>query len=335
MNAFKKIFSPILAALFVVTAVAAILLFNFDRRAFTAETYQRAFARDDFYNKLPNMLAQAIAAPGADKSGLSPVLQGLSVEAWENFIRALIPPEALKAMGDDALTSTFAYLNLQSDSASVSLAPVKTAMTGEAGTQAVMTLIQTLPACTVEQIAKITFGLFSGGEIQLCNPPDEAKPLLAPIVQGQLQLAASILPDELTLIAAPPAHDPRLRLQAVRFFLRLSPILPILVLLALTLLSVRALNDWLKWWGIPLLITGVLAFIMGLLGAPVIGRIIVFILENRLPNYIPEFLSAFTGDLASAMVRALLALVLWQGLLLACAGAGMAGLEYYLSRRRA
>jgi hypothetical protein len=311
----------------------AILLFNFDRRAFTAETYQRAFAREDFYNKLPNMMAGAIASPGTDKSGLPLVMQGMGVEAWENFLRALLPPDVLKTMGDHALTSIFAYLNLLTDSASVSLTPVKTAMTSDTGTQAVIALIETLPACTVEQMAQITFALFSSGEIQLCNPPDEVMPLLTRIVQGQLQLAASILPDELTLITAPLENDPRLRLQAVRFFLRLSPILPIFFLLTLTVLCVRALDDWLTWWGIPLLITGGFAFIMGLLGAPIMGRIIVFTLENRLPNYVPDFLSNFTSDLAFAMVRALLVPVVWQGLVLLLLGGAMTGFAYYLNKK--
>jgi hypothetical protein len=167
------------------------------------------------------------------------------------------------------------------------------------------------------------FGMFSGDQVQLCNPPENVLPMLMPIIQGQMQAAASLIPDEMTLLTAPPVNDPRQRLHAVRFFLRLSPILPIFFLLTLTILCVRTLNDWMKWWGIPILASGLLAFIIGLLGAPIIGRIIVFILENRLPNYLPDFLSNFTGDLASAMARALLVPVIWQGLVLSTIGGAM------------
>lgn len=333
MNTFKKTLSIILAALFVLAAVTAILLFNFDRKAFSAETYQQAFARADFYNQLPALMAHAIVS--SEESGeLPPVMRGMGVEAWENFLRALLPPDALKTMGDEALTSAFAYLNMETDSASVSLAPLKSAMSSETGAAAAMNLLEALPACTVEQVAQITFDLFSGNEIQLCNPPDELTPLLVPVMQAQLQFAASIIPDTLPLAAAPAENDPRGRLKTLRLFLRLSPILPLGLLLALTVLSVRSLNDWLKWWGVPLLTTGFLSFAAGLLGAPLFGKWIVFLLSTRLPNYLPDFLASFTGDLASAMARALLAPVLWQGLLLACIGAGMAGLGYFLSRRR-
>lgn len=329
----KKSIAILFAILFVVTAVTALLLFNFERRAFTAETYQQAFARGDFYNKILALMAQAIVS-SSETSELPPVMKSMGAEAWENFFRELLPEDTLKSLGDDALTSTFAYLNMEADSAKVSLAPLKTAMTSEAGTQAALSLIEALPACTVEQIAQITLNLFSSGEIQLCNPPDELTPLLVPIVQGQLQLAAAIIPDELTLIQAPAENDPRQRLQTLRLFLRLSPILPIGFLLALTVLCVRSLNDWLDWWGIPLLITGLLASIMGLLGAPIVGRLIVLLLSKRLPDYLPAYLSDFTGDLASAMVQALLTPVLWQGVVLFLLGLIMAGAGWALKRRR-
>lgn len=333
MNTLKKSTAVFFAILFVISAVTAILLFNFDRRAFTAETYQQAFAREDFYNKLPALMAQALVSSDADTSQLPLFMQGMSAEAWENFIRALLPPDALKAMGDAVLNSTFAYLNLQTDQVIVDLRPVKTSMAGETGAQAVLALIGNLPACTAEQLARASINLFTGGQIEFCNPPAELLPLVTPVIQGQLQFAAAIIPDEMTLFTAPLQNDPRQRLQAVRFFMRLSPLLPIFFLLALTVLCVRSLNDWLKWWGIPTLIAGLLTFTMGLLGAPVIGRLIAFVLSSRLPNYLPEFLSTFSGDLAAAMVRALLVPVIWQGLILSVIGVLMTAGWYLVQGR--
>jgi hypothetical protein len=331
MNTFKKTLATTISILFVITAVAAILLFNFDRRAFTAETYQRAFAREDFYDKIPSLLAQSMAS-GADANQPLLGLQGLSQETWESFIRALLPPEVLKPIGDDVLNSTFSYLNMESDSIQVDLTPVKARMAGDAGAQAAISLLNTLPGCTLDQSAMIMFGMVSGDQIQLCNPPASVLPMLMPIIQGQLKAASAIIPDKLTLVTAPLQDDPRERLRTARLFMRLSPILPILFLLTLTLLSVRTLNDWSKWWGHPLLITGVLTFITGLLGAPIIGKAVSSLLSDRLPNFLPQFLSNFTSDFASAMVRALLVPVIWQGLVLTIVGAGMVGLAIYLKR---
>ena len=62
METIKKILATICAILFVITAVIALFLFNFDQKAFSAETYQKAFAREDFYNKLPSVLADAMTS---------------------------------------------------------------------------------------------------------------------------------------------------------------------------------------------------------------------------------------------------------------------------------
>ena len=108
METIKKSLAILCAIFFVVTAVIALFFFNFDRRAFTAETYQKAFAREDFYNKLPGIMADVMLSSSTDQSQFPVVMRGMSREAWEAFFRTLLPPEALKAMGDDTLNSTFA-----------------------------------------------------------------------------------------------------------------------------------------------------------------------------------------------------------------------------------
>lgn len=333
MENFRKPLAVFIAMSFVITAVMALLLINFDRRAFTAETYQQAFAREDFYNKIPSLMAQSIAA-SADTNQLPAVMQGMSLEAWEGFIRVLLPPEVLKPIGDDVLISTFAYLNMESNLVQVNLTPVKASMMSDTGTQAVLSLLNTLPACTFEQIAQITFNVFAGGQIELCNPPADVLPLLTPVIQGQMQASATLIPDQLTLVTAPLQDDPRQRLLDVRFLMRLSLILPIGLLLTLTLIIVRSLQDWLTWWGIPFAVTGFSSFVIGLLGAPIFGVVLEGILSSQLPDYLPTFLLEFTGDLASAMVRALLNPVLWQGLILSIIGIGMTGVGFYLKYKQ-
>ncbi len=91
--------------LFVLTAVPALIFFNFDRRAFTIETYQKAFARADFYNKLPADMAKAMFSSTTDASQLPVVMRGMSQEAWEGYFRAMLPQETLKTLGDETLNS--------------------------------------------------------------------------------------------------------------------------------------------------------------------------------------------------------------------------------------
>lgn len=325
METLRKSIAAFCAISFIFTAVASLFLFNFDQRAFTPETYQRAFARGDFYHKLPAVMADAITSSGADQSGFPRVMQGMGRDAWESFFRALLPVDMLQAMGDDVLNSTFAYFNRERDTVLLNLAPLKASLTSETGVQAVMSLLGALPACDLIQIGQMTLNLFSGGQIELCNPPAEMYPLLAPIIQGQLQFTAAVIPNEVVIVSAPPQNDPRKRLETARLFMRISPLLPISLLLGILIFGVRSLRGWMNWWGIPLALTGVIAFVMALLGGPIFGEIFQRILLTQMPNFLPAILSDYAGDLAAAMVQTLLSPVMWQGLALTFLGAGMAG----------
>jgi hypothetical protein len=326
MDSIKKPLGIFLAILFVLTAVPALVFFNFDRRAFTAETYQQAFAESNFYDQLPVMMAQSMLAGTTDPNQLPVVMRGMSQQAWEGYFRAMLPQETLKAMGDETLNSVFAYLDMQTNSVQVSLAPLKASMVSEAGTQAVFALLATQPACTLEQIAQATMNLLNSNEIQFCNPPAELLPMLTPVIQGQMQAAAMTIPDQLPLLTAPLQNDPRQTLQAARMVMRLSPMLPLGFLLLLTIVVVRSLKDWLSWWGVPLFITGGLAALMGLAGAPIFGVALREILSSQLP----ALLIGLANDLASAMLQALLMPVLWQGLGIAFIGFGMAVVGYFI-----
>ena len=227
METFKKILAVIFAILFIATAIAALILFNFDHKAFTAETYQKAFANADFYDQLPTIMAETMISTTTNQEKLPVVMRGMSTQAWDAFFRTLLPQDVLKMMGDETLNSVFAYMNMQTNSAELSLTPLKTSMVSDAGVQAVFTLLKTQPECTLRQISQMTVDLLSNSEIQFCNPPQEMTPFLTPVLQGQMQVAALAIPDQFTIISAPPENDPRPKLQNTRLVMRLSPVVPI------------------------------------------------------------------------------------------------------------
>ena len=332
MESIKKPLAGLFALLFATSAVAALLFFNFERRGFTAETYQKAFAKDDFYNKLPAVLAEAMTS--TDQSQFPLTLRGMDMQAWDSFFRTILKPDALKAMGDDLLNSTFAYLNLQTDSVQLTLIPLKAGIVSDAGVQAVYGILATQPDCNLFDIAQMSLNLLTGGEMQFCNPPAELYPLLTPAIQGQLQLTAQIIPDQITLLQAPPQNDPRQRLKTARLFMRLSPLLPLAFLLLMTILAVNSLKSWLNWWGASFLAIGMAASLMGLSGAPFFSAIFQRFLIFRLPAYLPTVFLSYAGDLASAMLQALLAPVLWQGLIMAVFGTGMLLGGYFIKLRQ-
>jgi len=333
MEAFRKTLATICAILFIITTVIALFAFNFDQKAFSAETYQAAFAKEEFYNKLPVLMAETMASTTNDQNNFPVALQGMGEASWESFFRSLLPPNILKAMGDDALNSTFAYVNMEADAAHLTLIPLKASLAGDSSVQAVYALLRTQPECTFMQITQMGIDLLSGGKLQLCNPPEDLYPLLTPVIQEQLQFTALAIPDQVEIIRAPLQNDPRPKLKNIRLIMRFSLILPIILLLALTVFAVRSMKEWLSWWGIPLLISGGIAFVISLAGTPLVKIILQGILVARLPTYVPSILLEFAGDLASAMADALLHPILWQGLIITVIGLGMATASYFLKER--
>jgi hypothetical protein len=334
MEAVKKTFAVICAILFVITAIAALIFFNFDRNAFSAETYKTAFVNADFYNKVPAIMAEVMASTTTNQEKLPIVMRGMSTQAWDAFFRSLLPKDVLKSMSDEALNSVFAYLNMQTNSAQLSLTPLKTSLVSDVGVQAVLSLLRTQPECTLEQIGQITIDLFSNSQIQFCNPPEQLIPLLTPIIQGQMQMTALAIPDQFTIISAPTANDPRPKLQNARMLMRLSPILPLIFLFIMTILVVNSLKSWLNWWGIPFIITGGVASLMSLSGALVTGAIFQKILVTGMPTFLPAVMMDYAGNLASAMVQALLSPILLQGLILAVIGLVMVTGAYFIKTNK-
>lgn len=337
MSAFKKGLAVSLAILFILSTLGALLAFNLERTAFDAETYRQAFANQQFYDLLPGIMAKRLAGSVAAES-LPPALQGISAAQWEHFIRDLLPPETLQAMGDEALGSLFAYLNGQAETVQVSLAPLKQSMTSDRGVQAVLAAFRAQPDCTLAQLAQMTMGALGNEQIILCNLPEEFYPLITPLVQAQLQAAAAALPDQFTLRGRQPGgfqDSARRRLQTMRLAMRLSPLLPLAFLFALTILVVRSLRDWLMWWGIPMLIAGLLGILTGFAYEPIYTSLFNNRLVPRLPKLFSfEMINAlrkFTIELLHKTVEQ----VLLYALILTAIGLIMIILAAFLRRKPA
>lgn len=333
MSILRKGLAGIFAVLFVFSAVLALLLFNLESKAFSAGTYQQAFANENFYARIPGIMAQTFTS-SPELASLPPGLRALTIADWEKFFRDLLPPETLKIMGDQALTSVFAYLNDEADTAVLSLAPLKAQMSGDTGAQAVMNLAATLPPCTLEDIARMTMNFLSNQEFSLCNPPAEVSEFLRPLVIEQLRVTSATLPDQVTLLGGGPTpgqqEDPRQQIKALRLVMRLAPILPLFLLFVMTILAVRSLRDWLAWWGVPFALTGVFLVVMAWLGGPLLGLILSDLIASRASTFLPAFLLDDISRLASAIMDQLLQPVGLQGLLFSLLGIGMAVLAFII-----
>jgi len=329
-----QLLAALCAILFVISTVLVLLLFNIERKAFSSATYKQAFENQRLYERMPAMLATILTASMGENINTVPFLRALSVEDWQNSISILLPPEELKALASNALDATFDYLNGRSNSAVISLLPIKTQLAGPSGMNLVIQILGRQPACTTEQLTQMALGLL-GGEIALCNPPPEAIGLMTPFIQSQLQTMTTIIPNEVTFIpealSGTPA-DPRLRLNAVRSAIKLTPFLPLLLLFGVTVFAVRSLLDWLTWWGWTFAAAGVGSVLTGLIGSPLVGWILQLLIQNQGTIPIPPVLAASIAETTSAVARQMLGPVLIEGAILGFAGLGMIILAFLLPR---
>ena len=336
MRTLGQLLAAACAVLFVVSTVLVLLVFNIEQKAFLSATYKQAFEDQRLYERMPAILATTLTTYLGESGINMPFLQFLTVEDWQNNIAILLPPEELKAMSNNALDATFDYLNGRSNSAVISLVPVKTQLAGEPGVQLVLQILRQQPACTAEQLTQMALGLF-GGQIALCNPPEQAIGLMMPFIQSQLQTITTLFPSELTLISSTVSgtpEDPRVRLNAIRSGIKLTLFLPFLFLFGIAVFAVRSLRDLFTWWGWPLLFAGGVSVIVAFLGAPLIGGILQIVIQTQGAFFIPPALAGALGETASAVARQMLIPVLIQGLVITAIGVGMLAAAILVPRQQ-
>jgi len=172
----------------------------------------------------------------------------------------------------------------------------------------------------------------TNGELLLCNPlDDQTLSLILPILQEPLTSLVSKIPDEATLIDPPPAgspepgsgpfgSDPITTLRIVRQVVSLSPILPLAFLLLIISFGVRSFKSWLQWWGIPILITGLITLCLA--GATMLtlnwgwNTFIV----THIPSYLPTVIADIGREVLRYIVGTLVKSIVLQALILTLLG---------------
>jgi hypothetical protein len=329
----RKFIAGICAVLFIFSAIFALFAVNIELQAFNSAPYKRAFENLDLYVRIPQILAQALEATVSSNATAQPYLKAMTVQDWQNTIITLLPPNEIKLTADNALDSTFNYINDKSNSASISLILIKSHLLGPSGVEVIKQILQAQPACTADQLLQMGLGIL-GGSIALCNPPPQLIDVANPLIHSQLQVITNTLPNEIMLITAPsdPSADPRVQLKWVRTFMKTTPVFPLIMLFILTLFIGQTLHGWLKWWGYPFLIIGALCAAIAYFGAPTLSFIAQRLLLAQGPKFVPPIFFSVASDTLGAVVNEILKPVLIEGLILTSVGLIMIITAFFVAR---
>jgi hypothetical protein len=158
-----------------------------------------------------------------------------------------------------------------------------------------------------------------------------------PQIQATLSEAIVQIPDEADLtqisrsegesesgeVPGESAPDPRQVFQLTRLGLRLSPLIPVVLLLLVALFAVRSRKGLLRWWGIPLLVVGLVGLVLAGAFLPVMTFAYVTYAADRVPPYLSDGLVQAGLDVVWHVVRTLAAWIGGEALLIGLAGLAM------------
>jgi hypothetical protein len=311
-----KVLAGVFAVLFVIITVLVLLLISVDGVLLDAATYKRALVEQKAYEQGSALAAVQVggtpSVPGVG-SGQMAFLSLLTPADWNLLLSTLLPPADLQKMTEDGLDQVFSYLNGDTDSARISLVALKQRVAGPAGQEAIKLVLTSQPPCTLEQLTQLALSIFKGsGALIMCQPPAEMLGVAVSIVQSSMQAVVAPIPDEVEIMkpasssvpatgGGPLGNDPRALIRTVRAAAWLSPLVPIGLLLLVALLGVRSLKGWLRWWGIPMFIAGLIAFA----AAPVLDWAWVNYVAVRIPSLVSSSISEAAHDLLNSIARQL------------------------------
>ncbi len=228
----------------------------------------------DILGGLRTPTAQEIAAmaecgvgPSESGAGGAPeFFKVLTIDQWGFILRTLLPADWLQGQVESVLHQAFKILETPGAplSITIDMRDFKKRLTGPAGTDAMMQIVQSLPECKEGYVPDPT----NPSSLLECRPPEELIAALEPEITAALTEAAKAVPDQLDILEPLRSSGalnldqiglpvgPRQILQIGRWIVRLSPILCIGILILVTLLVVRSWRGFLRWWGIPILAAG-------------------------------------------------------------------------------
>lgn len=265
------------------------------------------------------------------KGGLAPFLETLGVTNIETLLSQFVPPDELQKMINDTLIQVFAYLNGQQDTATISLVSIKMHISSPSGLNILLGAIRAQPTCTLQQIEQMTTGFLIGKtDIILCKPPDSVLNMISGEIQDELATLASLIPDQVVLLSPTIGANPGLlgggltgSIPSIILIMNIAPAVPLVFLLFITLLVIRSPRDWLHWWGIPLFLSGLLAFGLAFSGSYFFEQAWQNQLVITLPPVLTESLINLAHDLMRAIFHTYLSKVYLSAAIVSVTGLGM------------
>lgn len=271
---------------------------------------------------------------------LKPMFQYLSPAEREEILATLMPPEWVDAQLDNIIRSFFTWIDSEQPEPriAIDLVPLKEGLLKGGLRRIIDTLIDSWPSCTTDEIEIMSQELMRTGEIpiEICEPPEPYRSQVLDYAVAELGSLIREQPGKLPILDALDAPKSEIielkdQLQFMRSVMMWSWFLPASLLGVIMILIIRSMREIGQWWGIPLLIGGLLSLMV--IGIVSVGR--GDLIGDMLANFAPArtlFYRGFEIVLLGILV-AVLRLAFFHAFLITGAGLALWLVPRYLRKR--
>jgi hypothetical protein len=373
LTACAKILAGVFAILFIATLLLSLFLFNAQWQFANPELYKRILIEERVYDSLPRLLSVQMAAgltynpceedpsdceneggdiSEDDEGGPPDYFKNLDASSWELILREILTADWLQTQTESVIDQFFDFLESDdaSPSISISLIELKSKLMGRDGAEIVLKLLDSQPTCSNEQLRDLKEAFASEDsnmDLLSCRPPQEIlDEYMASIVEN-LDEVIGDLPDEAVIgegfmdeesgestTSEGEGIQIGNTLRRIMTYLRLSLIVPGVFLLLIAVFGVRSFRDLLRWWGIPLLITGLLALIISVLSMPLFNWFLRTYVEGQIPGYLSQEFIEFGFEVGRSTIRSYVKAVTLQAGGIALVGLVATTISAFIKPRR-
>ena len=343
-----------LAVLAVITGSVSMLLLNSVNKLTDISVYKQAFLSSQLYQKLPGLLSEETAtylqsdACKEDTQRCALVITNPLVnvfinstpEARKSLAETVLEPEYLQRHLEKSLDDFFESSNTQSGQITLvlPLEGIKEKLQGDGAFEAANNLIRAQETCTYEQMRDLGLDIINQIhtrtlKVPYCHVPEflftispiqnvihEAYNNLIIYVPSQYKYTVTITEGSRESAIAQYVLGSKtgaLENKTTQFLLAS---LPVLLLTVASIMAIRTIKSFLKWWGIPMLVTGLL----GLLATLAINQsMTLLVLPQLYLSMMRETSTGFqmlAGDIIWEVVNQIMNPIILQSGILAATG---------------
>jgi len=275
-----------------------------------------------------------LQGPASGETGMPAYLGQLTEQQWSTVLATLLDADWLQSQVEQLLHTFFANLEPGATRVPIviSLQPVKDRLAGPQGVALIEQLLAAQPACTPAQLLDLaTMDLSQPDPERLlaCKPPADVMTLVQPELQSALQQVARQIPSTIhvdileSLFSGSAGRTGDLPFVRARASMRLSPLVPLTLLLLAGLFAVRSVREAGLWIGLPLALSAASTAGVAWFAPSVVERLIESFIKPALPGTLSPGTNAFLLDLVLRVGRLMAERIAFQAVLLAIGGGAL------------